>query len=263
MPTLHYDTATVGDLLSVTADVRHEGSAAMSGFAQPPVVLTFDGEDDTITLEVGRNGYDSAHSAAKRLRMAADELDRIADTWEPVPLDTDAYVTWDRDGWYLSIEGQSVYPTPHRVQRGVTEAGALVLMELEQREQGVFPPTWLDRHGRGQPDLVKTEGVLEAALEVRKRGIYDEPVCRECGEPIELDADGDWTHTLSDLVNSRWVEVGTRRECEDPEDVAEDETAYVADLDLGVNPADLADLIADLDPAYPLTSAGSGQEATE
>lgn len=68
--------------------------------------LTIKGEDGTsVEIFVGRY-EDDAMSLRDMLHACADDIDRsIITGWEDVPDEYDAFVSFDRDGYYVSIEG--------------------------------------------------------------------------------------------------------------------------------------------------------------
>ena len=180
-------TAMLGELVSAHATVNYD-TLPSDGMGQATLDLHLEGEDDTLTLELGTMP-DAAERAAELLRDLARELDGEAASYEYVPEQWDGFVGLDRHvGWGASLEGKRL-----ELPRGVSESGAIVALALACREAGYFPNLWIDRYGRGGDDAITTDTLASAAAEVLAVTEWDEPGCEYCSDPI-VKTDEGWTH---------------------------------------------------------------------
>jgi hypothetical protein len=98
---------------------------------------------DGITIRVNVGGmYDDVSLLAESLRhLAEDVVEDILDGWEDVPDEFDAYITFDRGRYHVSLEGTRVGDYPSRNVAEIELARAMVT-------GGAFPNAWyVNDHG--------------------------------------------------------------------------------------------------------------------
>ena len=90
-----------------------EPEFAVARDAAGDVALTIRADTTTITLSVA-GIYDSASLLAQSLHHLAEDVDEdILDRWEDVPDEFDAYISFERGRYHVSLEGTRVgdYPS--------------------------------------------------------------------------------------------------------------------------------------------------------
>jgi len=93
-----------------------------------------------IRITVG-DAYDDVSLLADSLRHLAEDTEEIRDGWQDVPGQYDAYISFDRGRYYVSLEGSRVGDYPSRQVAEIALARAMVA-------GGVFPPAWyVTTHG--------------------------------------------------------------------------------------------------------------------
>ena len=109
------------------------------------VTLTIRAEHTTIRLRVG-TVYDSASLLAQSLHHLAEDLDDdILDGWEDFPDEGDAYISFDRGRYHVSLDGTRVGDYPSQDVAELELARAMVAA-------GVIPNAWLvNDHGNTLP----------------------------------------------------------------------------------------------------------------
>jgi len=95
----------------------------------------------TVRISIGRI-YDSAATLAESLRHLSEDVSTdIVDGWEDYPDDNDAYISFDRARYHVSLEGTRVGDYLSRDVAEIELARAMVA-------SGVFPNAWyLTDHG--------------------------------------------------------------------------------------------------------------------
>ena len=100
------------------------------------VTLSIRADGTTVRISIGRI-YASAALLGQSLRHLADDVtDTILDRWEETPDEDDAYISFDRGRYYVSLEGTRVGDYPSQEVAEIELARAMV-------KHGVFPPAWL------------------------------------------------------------------------------------------------------------------------
>jgi hypothetical protein len=123
----------------VTAQITLHDDEPEFAVARDPagdVAVTIRADTTTITLSVGRH-YDSASLLAQSLHHLAEDVDEdILDRWEDVPDEFDAYLSFERGRYHVSLEGTRVGDYPSQDVAEIELARAMVTA-------GVFPNAWL------------------------------------------------------------------------------------------------------------------------
>jgi hypothetical protein len=90
--------------------------------------------------------YDDVSLLAASLHHLADDVDAdILDSWHDTPDEFDAYISFDRGRYHVSLEGVRIGDYPSRDVAEIELARAMV-------DGGVFPNTWfITDHGDTEP----------------------------------------------------------------------------------------------------------------
>lgn len=163
------------------------------------VTLTIHAEHTTIRLRVG-GGYDSASLLAQSLHHLAEDVDEeILDEWQDVPDEGDAYITFDRGRYHVSLDGTRIGDYPSQDVAELELAQAMLAT-------GVFPNAWyVNDRGNTHPidDHVRRwhnpAGDAMAAID----GVQSRPGDRVRYAPV------DWPHIVVGDWGPAGVEIHT------------------------------------------------------
>jgi hypothetical protein len=108
------------------------------------VTLEVHAGDMQVHITVGRYAQD-ADTLAAALRQAAEDASDLADGWEDLPDDSDAYIGFDRGRYHVSLDGSRVGDYPSQDVAEIELARAMTA-------GGVFPNAWfITDHGNPIP----------------------------------------------------------------------------------------------------------------
>lgn len=110
------------------------------------ITLEIEGDDDTVTIDVGRF-EDDAYQLADELQSATRAAEDIRDNWEDRPdRETDGWVYSWRDGYHAKLGNQQTGPFPSR------DIATYELARL-MADGGMFPNAWYEDERGGTDDI--------------------------------------------------------------------------------------------------------------
>lgn len=201
------ETLRLGTLTGSSFDVDYDTAVTQEMLGQAVLVVTLEGEEESITLDLGEMG-EGASEAATTLRALADELDKASESYEYLPTRFDAFIFRDdRTGRYFTrIEDAKEVDAP----LAVSEAGAIATLELEMRRTGCGPAAYLvESYGANEHhELLTREKVVAAIQTTLAGGGWDADAdieCAHCARNIVRE-DGCWVDPEATGDDSMWRE---------------------------------------------------------